>query len=133
MGREVIEIGKAWESKVHFSLAVATQGSTLQTAGITARDADGELVGPDDIVLQTQTCFDNLKDILDKVGATWLDVVKYTIYTTDIEAFNTKTLETRLPYFCARPAATLVQVSRLVHPRMMVEIEAIVSLARAGQ
>lgn len=130
--RTVIEVGKPWEQTVFFSLGVAAGGRLLHTAGITARDAHGAVMGVGDIRAQTLQCFRNLGDILAAAGARWEDVVKYTLFTTDIVRFNADTRELRAPYFVARPAATLVEVSRLVDPRMLVEIEAIVALPGSG-
>lgn len=128
MSREVIRLGKPWEQKMRFSLGVVTAGRTLHTAGVTARDPQGEVVGEGDIRAQTAQCFANLGDILAAAGARWEDVVKYTIFTTDIDRFYNETLALRAPYFVGSPAATLVEVSRLVDPRMLVEIEAVVHL-----
>ena len=126
--RKVIRLGKPWEDSVHFSLGVVHAGRTLHTAGITARDDHGEVVGVGDVKAQTRQCFLNLGDILRAAGARWEDVVKFTLFTTDIERFHKETLELRAPYFRGNPAATLIEVPRLIDPRMLVEIEAIVSL-----
>lgn len=126
--RQPLKLGKPWEDKVFFSLGVITQGRVLHTAGVTARDADGKVVGGSDIGEQTLQCFRNLGDILAAAGATWDDVVKYTLFTTDIVRFDTETRTLRTPYFRARPAATLVEVRRLIDPAMLIEIEAIVNV-----
>lgn len=131
MTREVLRLGKPWEQTVRFSLGVVSTGRVLHTAGITARDPQGNLVGAGDMQAQTLQCFSNLGEILKAADADWEDVVKYTIFTTDIEGFHTKTLALRAPYFCGSPAATLVQVSGLIDKRMLVEIEAIVHLPEA--
>ncbi|MGE0348418.1 RidA family protein [Hydrogenophaga sp.] len=130
MSRRVVEVGKPWENAVRFSMGVVHSGLTLHTAGITARDPEGRIVGEGDIREQTAQCFRNLDDIIKAAGARWEDVVKYTLYTTDIERFHTETLEIRAPYFVGKPAATLLEVSRLIDPRMLVEIEAVVHLPR---
>lgn len=128
MARQPLKLGKPFEETVPFSLGVVSSGRFLHTAGITARDRFGKLVGAGDIVSQTQQCFNNLSDILEKAGATFDQVVKYTIYVTDIEHFDAATRNVRWPYFVDRPAATLIEVSRLIDPDMMVEIEAIVHM-----
>lgn len=134
MNKTILNLGKPWEDTVLFSLGVVTSaGALLHTAGVTARDPSGALVGVGDIRRQTQQCFDNLDDILIAAGARFDDVVKYTIYTTDIEHFNTETRALRAPYFRGRPAATLVEVRRLIHPDMLVEIEAVVRVPEAGE
>lgn len=128
MSRRVVEVGKPWESTVKFSLGVVHSGLTLHTAGVTARDSQGQLVGEGDMREQTAQCFRNLDDIIKTAGARWEDVVKLTLYTTDIERFHTETIELRAPYFVGKPAATLLEVSRLIDPRMLVEVEAVVHL-----
>ena len=128
MRRNAIKVGKQWESSVLFSLGVIASGKVLHTAGITSRDDDGAVVGPGDMRAQVSQCFKNLKDILDSVSAGWEDVIKYTIFTTDIESFNNETFDIRRHFFVDRPAATLIEVRRLIHPEMMVEIEATVSI-----
>lgn len=132
MSRRVVEVGKPWEGSVKFSLGVVHSGQTLHTAGVTARDPAGNLVGEGDMREQTAQCFRNLDDILKAAGARWEDVVKYTLYTTDIERFHSETLALRAPYFVGKPAATLLEVSRLIDPRMLVEIEAVVHLPKAA-
>lgn len=131
MTRKVLRLGKPFEDKVPFSLGVVSSGRFLHTAGITARDPDGKVVGAGDMRAQVQQCFDNLADILKCAGAGFEQVVKYTIYTTDIETFDQESRNIRLPYFVERPAATLIEVSKLIDPDMLVEIEAIVNLPEA--
>ncbi|MFA7667435.1 MAG: Rid family hydrolase [Burkholderiaceae bacterium] len=128
MSRQPLQTGKSWETKVPFSLGVAASGRFLHTAGITARADDGSVIGPNDMRAQVARCFENLGEVLQAAGAGWGDVVKYTIFTTDIERYDQDTRDIRLPFFVDRPAATLVEVRRLVHPEMLVEIEAVVCL-----
>jgi enamine deaminase RidA (YjgF/YER057c/UK114 family) len=132
MSRQVVTAGKPWETSVLFSLGVVSTGRTLHTAGMTARDPQGRLVGAGDLREQVAQCFRNLGDVLAAAGAHWEDVVKYTIFTTDIDRFVRETYEVRAPYFVGKPAATLVEVSRLIDPGMLVEIEAIVHLPQEG-
>ena len=100
----------------------------MYTAGITARDSDGHLVGVNNMSAQVEQCFSNLKDVLSAAGADWKDVVKYTFFTVDVERFDKETRSIRSPFFVDRPAATLIEVSRLLLPEMLVEIEAVVCL-----
>jgi enamine deaminase RidA (YjgF/YER057c/UK114 family) len=88
-------------------------------------DPDGNLVGADDFELQARQSFENLSAVLGHTGATLADVVKFTVYLTDI---------TRLPDYGRikagylqgqQPASTAVQVSALALPGMMIELEAI--------
>ena len=128
MSKHSLHLGKNFEKSVFFSLGVVTSGKLLNTAGITARDADGAVVGKGDMRAQVRQCFANLDDIIKAAGGTWERVVKYTIYTTRIHEFNENTRDIRSAYFCDRPAATLIEVSKLIDPDMLVEIEAIVAL-----
>lgn len=128
MPRQALQLGKHFETTVPFSLGVVSSGRMLHTAGITARDANGEVVGSGDMRTQVAQCFANLADILKAAGTDFDRVVKFTIFTTDIDRFNRDTRDIRFPHFHARPAATLVEVSKLVDVRMLVEIEAIACL-----
>lgn len=128
MSRKPLTLGKAFEKKVLFSLGVVSSGRMLHTAGITARDANGDLVGSGDMRAQVEQCFSNLGDVLEAANASFGDIVKYTIYTTDIALFDSATRDVRFPYFVDRPASTLIEVSRLIDPGMLVEIEAIACL-----
>jgi enamine deaminase RidA (YjgF/YER057c/UK114 family) len=132
MSRQPLTLGKPFEKKVPFSLGVVSSGRMLHTAGITARDVEGNLVGSGDMRAQVQQCFRNLADILEAAGTSFAQVVKYSIYTTDIALLDRTTRDIRHPYFVDRPASTLIEVSRLIDPGMLVEIEAIVCLDGSG-
>ncbi|MCC2595896.1 hypothetical protein LKR43_06045 [Pusillimonas sp. MFBS29] len=128
MTRTSLNLGKNWEQKVPFSLGVVVSGKFLFTAGITARDNDGNVVGVNSMREQVAQCFANLSEVLDAAGASWANVVKYTIYTTDIQDYNEHTKDIRTPFFVDGPAATLIEVRKLIDPKMLVEIEAIVHI-----
>lgn len=127
MSRQPLSVGKPWEKTIAFSLGVVSTGRLLHTAGITARDPNGALVGVGDMRAQIEQCFANVGDVLKAAGARFEDVVKWTMYTTDIEAFNRESDVWRR-HFKDRPASTLVEVRRLVDPAMLVEIEAVAVL-----
>ena len=129
MSRAPLSVGKPWEKTIGFSLGVVSSGRLLHTAGITARDPNGVLVGAGNMRAQIEQCFRNVGDILRAAGADLGDVVKWTMFTTDIDAFSREG-DLWLGYFMNRPASTLVEVRRLVHPDMLVEIEAIAVLER---
>jgi 2-iminobutanoate/2-iminopropanoate deaminase len=132
MSRKVIDVAdKPWIQTVAFSLGVATEGPLLFTAGVTARDPDGRLIGAGDIRAQIEQCFRNVGDVLKAAGAGFGDVVKWTMYTTDIDAFQ-QHRDIWHGYFVDKPASTLLEVRRFVVPEMMVEIEAIARLPRRG-
>ncbi|HZS33061.1 MAG TPA: RidA family protein [Methylomirabilota bacterium] len=100
-------------------------GDTIYVSGQVALDAAGRLVGPGDVVAQTRQCLDNVKLVLAAAGATLDDVVKVTVYLADADD-RPRVNEVRKAYFGAnRPASTLVEVSRLALPGLLVEIEAI--------
>jgi reactive intermediate/imine deaminase len=110
----------------HYTDAVRF-GGILFVSGLTAHNGDGKIVGAD-AAGQTRQILANLKLVLDAAGATMADVLKVTVFLTDINdraAIN----PVRQEFFgAARPASTLIEVSRLALPEMKVEIEAVVGL-----
>jgi 2-iminobutanoate/2-iminopropanoate deaminase len=112
-----------------YSEAVKVKGNNLLfISGITARDPQGAIVGKGDMKRQTEQVLENMKRILDSVGATFDHIVKVTVFVTDLSHFK-EIHEVRAKYFKKDyPASTLVQVSRLVHEDMLIEIEAIAVL-----
>jgi 2-iminobutanoate/2-iminopropanoate deaminase len=95
---------------------------------LTAHDAEGQIVGGTDAAVQTRQILTNLKLVLDAAGATMADVLKVTVFLTNIDdraAINPVRQEFFGP---TRPASTLIEVSRLALPEMKVEIEAVVGL-----
>ena len=112
-----------------YSEAVKVKGNNLLfISGITARDKNGSIVGKGDMKRQTEQVLENMKVILDSVGATFDNIVKVTVFVTDLGHFK-EIHEVRAKYFKKDyPASTLVQVSRLVHGDMLIEIEAIAVL-----
>ncbi len=102
-----------------------TGGRTVYVSGQIAVDGEGRVVGAGHFESQTRQVFENLKTALAAAGATLSDVAKITVFVTDIsqlEAFRA----VRNAYFTGSPpASSLVQVSRLVLPELMIEIEAI--------
>lgn len=100
---------------------------TLYISGIPPLDSKGRVVS-EDPAAQTRQVFDNMKLILDAAGATFADVLRVTVYLTDVND-RTKINPVRKEYFGeARPASTLIGVKELAIPGMKVEIEAIVGL-----
>jgi reactive intermediate/imine deaminase len=113
----------------HYTDAVRF-GDVLFVSGLTAHDGEGKIVGGD-AAAQTRQILSNLKRVLDAAGASMADVLKVTVFLTDINdraAIN----PVRQEFFgAARPASTLIEVSRLALPEMKVEIEAVVGLPAA--
>ena len=114
----------------HFTDAVVADG-WLWISGVIAVDKDGNLVGGDDVVAQTQRVFENIKAVLDAADAGFEDVVKVTVYLRRIEdraAINT----VRRRFFGeSRPASTLVEVSALAVAEALVEVEAVARLPKS--
>ena len=127
MPRKVIELDKPWTQTVSFSLGVVGEGRIIFTSGITARDSDGEVIGKGDMRAQMEMCFQNVGDVLRAAGTDFGNVLKWTMYTTDIDEFS-KNADVYKRHFINRPASTLVEVRRLIFPEMLVEIEAVASL-----
>ena len=100
---------------------------TLYISGIPPLDSMGRVVS-EDPAAQARQVFENMKLILDAAGATFADILKVTVYLTDVDD-RTKINPVRKEYFgAARPASTLIGVKELAIPGMKVEIEAIVGL-----
>ena len=127
MPRKVIELDKPWTQTVSFSLGVVGEGRILFTSGITARDSDGEVIGKGDMRAQMEMCFQNVGDVLRAAGTDFGNVLKWTMYTTDIDEFS-KNSDVYKRHFINSPASTLVEVRRLIFPEMLVEIEAVALL-----
>jgi 2-iminobutanoate/2-iminopropanoate deaminase len=110
----------------HYTDAVAA-GDTLYLSGIVPVDAEGNVVG-DDVVAQARQVFDIMGRVLAAAGARPADVVKVTIYLLDVD-HRPLINPVRQEFFgSARPASTLVEVSRLAFPGALLEIEAVAHL-----
>ena len=98
----------------------------LFCAGQTAIDADGTMQHAGDIRAQVELALDNLEAVLQEAQMTLANVVRLTVYTTDVDAMleNWGTLVGRLDAAGVRPVQTLLGVSRLAFPELMVELEA---------
>lgn len=109
------------------SQGVAVPASRMVFAsGQVARGVDGQLVGRGDIRAQTRKVLENTQAVLAEAGATLDDVVKVTVFVTNIAEHFSAIHEVRAEFFKSDyPASTLVEISRLVDPDMLIEIEAI--------
>lgn len=108
----------------HYTDAVRA-GNLLFISGCVALDADGKLVGEGDVVGQARQVFENIGLCLAAGGATFADVVKLTTFLTDVED-RARINAVRQEFFGdARPASTLVEVSALVLPEFLIEVEAV--------
>jgi 2-iminobutanoate/2-iminopropanoate deaminase len=125
--REEFRVKGLNEPVSHYTDAVRW-GDLLFISGLAPLDEAGRLVGDEDAAAQARQIFRNMAKILEAAGGRFEDVLRVTVYLTDI-ADRPKINPVRQEFFGAtRPASTLVEVSALVVPGMKVEIEAIAGL-----
>jgi len=117
-----------WQDAFGFAQSIEIKGAqrTLVCAGQTSVDADGAVLYADDIEKQCIQALDNLEAVLDKAGFKLGDVVRLNIFTTDVDAFLGAygPVGQRLAEAGCKPASTLLGVSRLAFPGLMLEVEA---------
>lgn len=120
--RQIISSGAMWERRFGYSRAVRV-GNHIFVAGTTAVGEDGELVGSGDMEAQTRRIFEIIEKALNEAGASLQDVVRTRMFVTDITRYEEAVGVHGEIFADIRPAATLVEISALIEPQMLIEIE----------
>lgn len=123
MERRLVSSGTEWEPRVGYSRAVRA-GSHVHVSGTTATDGDGNVVGVDDPYEQTRQALSNVETALTEAGASLADVVRTRLFVTDIDQWEAIGDAHAEVFADVRPATTMVEVSRLIDPALLVEVEA---------
>ena len=122
MKRERVPAGTKWDAVVGYSRAVRV-GQFIHVSGTTGIDGSGRPVAPDPEA-QTRQALVNIEAALERLGATMADVVRTRMFVTDIDAWEAVGRAHGEVFGELRPATSMVEVSRLIAPELVVEIEA---------
>ena len=121
--RSNLQSGAPWETRVGYSRAVR-KGRFIAVSGSAAVDENGRLVGEGDMFAQATQCIDVIGAALERLGGSLSDVVRTRTFVTDIDRWDEVGRAHRNAFDEVMPATSMVEVSRLIDPRMLVEIEA---------
>ncbi len=119
-----------YEDVIGFSRVVRA-GDLVFVSGTVAWGPDGKLVGKGDVYAQAKQTLANIEGYLREAGASLKDVVRTRIYLTDIGRWQEVARAHREAFGDVRPASSLLEISRLAEPEMLVEIEAVAVLSAA--
>lgn len=122
MKRQNISSGAKWEDIVGYSRAVRV-GNIIEVAGTTAVDENGEIVGEGDMYAQTKYIFEKMEKALQEAGASMADVVRTRMLVTDISKWEEVGRAHGEFFRTIKPASTMVEISGLINPQMLIEIE----------
>jgi enamine deaminase RidA (YjgF/YER057c/UK114 family) len=123
MERRLVSSGTEWEPRVGYSRAVRV-GPHVHVSGTTATDGEGNVVGVGDPYAQTERAIDNVEAALTEAGASLADVVRTRLFVVDIDQWEAVGDAHAEAFADVRPATSMVEVSRLIDPELLVEIEA---------
>jgi reactive intermediate/imine deaminase len=123
--REEIEVAGQAAPISHYAHAVRAVGTLLFVSGVVPVDEHGALVGGDDVVEQARAVFRNLGAVLEAGGASFADIVKVSVFLTNVDDRPLINPVRKEVFGATRPASTLVEVSRLAIPGAKIEVEAV--------